>query len=247
MSERTTMFLGALTSILLLIIMAGFSVMLFVNPPARAESGVTGLRQVTVVGHGEIKGKPDTAQVQIGVENEAATTKEALAQNSAQVAVIIEQLKKLGIAEKDMQTSNFSISAKYDKDGRQVTGYNVSNSVSVKIRQLDKAGALLDQVVQAGANRIYGINFSVDDPSALLNQARDKALADAKAKAGQLAQGAGAKLGQVLVLTENIGEAPVPRFAAGAMLKNADGVSEVPLQAGEQTFSLQIQATFELR
>ncbi|KPV48976.1 hypothetical protein SE17_35190, partial [Kouleothrix aurantiaca] len=131
-------------------------------------------------------------------------------------------------------------------DGRQVTGYRVSNTVTVTIRNLDSAGALLDQVVQAGANSIYGINFSVADTNALMEQARKAAVADAKARAGQLAAAGGATVGDVLVISENVSAPPVPmpmmdRAAA------AEGGAAVPVQAGEQTLSVDVQATFALR
>jgi uncharacterized protein YggE len=117
--------------------------------------------------------------------------------------------------------------------------------VSVTIRDLAKAGTLLDQVVQAGANSISSISFSVDDPKALLNQARDQAMQDARARADQLAKGGSAAVGDVLVITENIGSAPpVPlRMAA----PEAADSKAVPVQPGEQSFTIDVQVTFQLR
>jgi hypothetical protein len=203
------------------------------------------MRQVTVVGHGEVKGRPDTATVQIGVETEAPVAKDALAKNTDQATALQAKLKELGVAEKDIQTSNFNIYPTYGTDGRQITGYHVSNSVVVTIRDLAKAGTLLDQVVQAGANSISGISFSVDDPKALLNQARDQAMQDARTRADQLAKGGSAAVGDVLVITENIGSAPpVPlRMAA----PEAADSKAVPVQPGEQSFTIDVQVTFQLR
>ena len=213
---------------------------------ATAQSiGVSGLRQVTVIGSGEIKAQPDTATIQIGVETSAQTTQEALAQNNSQAQALIAKLTELGIEQKDIQTSNFSIYATYKDDGRTITGYTVSNMVSVTVRQIDQAGALLDQAVSVGANRVYGISFSVADPSALLNQAREQAVANARANAELLAKAAGASVGQTLVITENIGGGEVGPMPA--MTMRADVAQSAPVQAGEQSFSTQVQITFELR
>jgi uncharacterized protein YggE len=166
------------------------------------------MRQVAVVGHGEVKARPDTATVQIGVETEAATAKDALAQNNAQAQALQKKLAELGVDAKDMQTSNFSIFPAYGTDGRQVTGYRVSNTVTVTIRQLDQAGALLDQVVLAAAG--------------------------------------GASVGDVLVISENVSSPPVVPLA---MLDRAaaEQAPSVPVQPGEQSFSVDVQATFALR
>src|SRR6185436_10592134 len=165
MTRRMSLTIGLVAAMLLLAILAGLVGLLYARPvTAQTSTGVPGMRQVTVVGHGEVKGTPDTATVQIGVETEAAAAKDALAQNSAQAQAVHDQLTKLGVDAKDIQTSNFSINPAYGTDGRQVTGYRVSNMVTVKISQLDQAGTLLDQVVQAGANSVYGVSFSVEDP-----------------------------------------------------------------------------------
>jgi len=209
------------------------------------------VRQVTVVGVGEVEATPDTVHVQIGVETEDETAQSALAQNNLRTTDVISSLKQLDIDEKDIQTSNFSIHSTYDEKGREVTGYRVSNTVAVKVRNIDeddqKAGQLLDEVVQVGANSIYGINFSVEDPTELLEQAREAAMDNAKAKAQQLATAGDASVGRVLVITENIGEGQqpiMPRGLGGAMAM--EEAASVPVQAGQQTFSVRVQVTFEL-
>lgn len=216
------------------------------SPAAAQNSGVSGMRQVTVVGTGEARVAPDMATVQLGVETTAPTTQEALAENNRQAQAIIEQIKQLGVAEKDIQTSGFNIYATYNESGREVTGYTVSNMVSVTIRDLQSAGALLDSVVQAGANRVYGISFGLANPEAALSQARDAALANARARAEQLANGTSATLGQVLVISENIGAPPVLPMMAGRA-EAMDQAASVPVQAGEQVYSAQVQITYELR
>lgn len=239
MSNRNAVLMSALALALAIV---GIVVGLFARPAlAQQVGGGNTPRQVTVVGNGEVLGTPDTATVQVGVETQSATSQEALAQNNSQVQALIAKLKELGIDEKDIQTSNFSVSPTYNETGREITGYRVANSVSVTIRELAKAGALLDEVVKLGANSIYGISFSVADTTALTAQARDKALAEAKVKAEQLARASGATLGQVLAISENVGAAAPVMYRQAA-----DAASNVPVQAGQQSISLQIQVTYEL-
>lgn len=250
METRNSTLLGALGGALLVIALAAaaFAGVALSRPaPAQAQSvGVPGMRQITVVGAGEARVAPDMASVQIGVETSAPTTQEALAQNTAQAQALIDKVKELGVAEKDVQTSGFNIFPNYSEDGRTVTGYTVSNIVSVTIRDLAQAGALLDQVVQAGANRVYGVSFGVSDMKAAQAQAREAAVTDARARAEQLAQAGGASVGQVLVITENIGAAmPVPMPAM--MADRAEAGAAVPIQTGEQTIGAQVQVTYELR
>jgi uncharacterized protein YggE len=234
-------------AVLLLAVLAGLVGLLYARPvTAQTSAGVPGMRQVTVVGHGEVKGAPDTATVQIGVETEAATAKDALAQNSVQAQAVQDKLSKLGVDAKDMQTSNFSINPTYGNDGRQVTGYHVGNVVTITIRKLDTAGRLLDQVVQAGANSIYGISFSVEDPEALLDQARKAAIENAKARATQLAGASGSAVGDVLVISENVGAQPIP-MPMMARAEGAQAGQAAPVQPGQQSFSVDVQVTFGLR
>jgi uncharacterized protein YggE len=240
------MTLGIIAAVLLLAVLAGIVGVLYARPAtAQSSAGVPGMRQVTVVGNGEVKGRPDTATVQIGVETEAPVAKDALAKNTEQAQALQAKLKALGVAEKDIQTSNFSIYPTYGTDGRQIAGYHVANSVIVKIRDLSQAGTLLDQVVQAGANSINGVSFSVDDPQALLNQAREQAMQSAKTQADVLAKAGGAAVGDVLVISENVGSQPVPMPMMAAPQAAQD--KAVPMQPGEQSFTVQVQVTYSLR
>ncbi|HMP43094.1 MAG TPA: SIMPL domain-containing protein, partial [Roseiflexaceae bacterium] len=178
MNQRIMLPVGlAIGALILGVLMIMLAVLLV--RPAAAQNSVDGVpgRHVTVVGHGQVSGKPDTATVQIGVETEAPTAQEALAQNNTQAALLAAKLQELGIAEADLQTSGFNIFPVYGNDGRQVTGYRVSNSVSVTIRDIENAGTLLDEVVQAGANSVYGISFSIADPQAVLDTGRQQAIA----------------------------------------------------------------------
>jgi hypothetical protein len=242
------MIVGVAAVVLLLAVLAGIVGVLYARPAtAQTSVGVPGMRQVTVVGQGEVKGQPDMATVQIGVETEAPTARDALAKNTEQAQALQSRLKELGVAEKDIKTSNFSVYPTYGADGRQITGYHVSNSVTATIRDLGGAGTLLDQVVQAGANSINSISFGVADPKALLNQAREQAMQDAKAQAETLAKAGGAAVGEVLVISENIGsQPPMPLMMPAPAAEAAQGRA-VPVQPGEQSFTVQVQVTFGLR
>jgi uncharacterized protein YggE len=216
---------------------------LIVHPAvAQSEEAVSHRRHIIVVGHGEAEARPDTATVQIGVRTEAPTAHEALAQNNAQTKAIHEKIKEIGIDPNDIQTSTFSIFSTYDNEKPEITGYRVNNTISVTIRDLDQASTLLDQVVLAGANQINGISFRVSDPVALLEQARAKAVQDARAHAAQLAQAAGATLGEVLVITENVGSQPPQPAVVEAAGKGGD----VLIEPGQQQIRVAVQMTYAL-
>ena len=211
---------------------------------AQAGGGV--VRQITVVGTGETKAAPDQATVQIGVQSQAATSREALTDNTTKMEALIARIKELGVDAKDIQTSGFGVSPTYSDNGQTITGYQVNNTVSVTIRAIDQAGELLDQVVSAGANTVYGISFGIGDPKALESTARDAAIADAQIRAEAMAKAAGGAVGQVLSISETIGSAQ-PLIMRGAANEMAQADSKVPVETGEQTISAQVQITFELQ
>ena len=218
------------------------------RPPAAVAAQTPGggvVRQITVVGTGEVKAAPDQATVQIGVQTQGEAARDALTENNAKMAALIEQLKQLGVAEKDIQTSNFSISPTYNNDGRVVTGYQVNNMASVTIRDVAAAGGLLDKIVSAGANTVWGISFGIGDPKALQSAARDAAIADARTRAEAMATAAQGTVGQVLSISENIGQVPQPILMRGG--GEAAAADSVPVATGEQAVTAQVQITYELR
>lgn len=218
--------------------------MLLTRPAAA--TNIASVRQITVVGTGEVKAAPDTAQVQVGVQTQAPSAQEALNQNNTQMTALINRLKELGIAEQDLQTSHVSVWPRYGVDSNTIDGYEAHNSVTVKIRNIAQAGELLDQVVEAGANNISGIAFTIDDPSTLETNARNAAIENARTRAQAMAEAVGGSLGQVLSITENIGSPPAPVFQERMMAADEAG-GAVPVEPGEQTINAQVQVTFELR
>jgi hypothetical protein len=166
---------------------------------------------------------------------------------------VIAELKKAGNEARDLQTSNFSVQPQYyhpprDRNGPieppRIVGYQVSNTLRVRVRDLARLGAILDVTVSQGANQLNGIAFSIDDPEALLAKARKAAMEDAVARATTYAEAAGVALGRVLSINENSGPRPVPMVAR---MRAEDAAAAVPIEAGEQSIQAQVQVTWELR
>jgi uncharacterized protein YggE len=204
---------------------------------------------ITVVGVGKAAGTPDVAHVSVGIETSAPTVQQAVDDNKGKMTALLETLKSLGVADKDIQTSNYSV---YTQQGPVAPGassdsapvsYHVNNQVEVTVRDVSKLGDVLDKAVASGANNIYGVNFSVDDTSKLEANARAKAIADAKARAASLAQLAGVQLGDVVSISEVIGSnGPVYAPMAAGM-----GGGGTPIQPGELNVSMSVQVTFAIK
>lgn len=207
-------------------------------------------RIVSVSGTGEMKVKPDMATVSTGVTSEAATAKAALAKNNIAMNAVMKTLKDAGIDEDDIQTSGFNVSPLYAQpqpgqtSGPQISSYQVSNQVTVRIRNLSKLGTTLDALVQAGSNQISGITFDLNDPAAATNEARRKAIADARAKAELYASAAGASVGNAIQISE-VSVTPVMpvRYRMAEMASD----SSVPIAAGQNTLTATITVTFEMK
>ncbi len=206
-------------------------------------------RQLSVNGHGEVAAPPDLAVISLGVEARADTAKAALAENSKAMAAVLARLQAVGVAEKDVQTTAFNIwpVQSNDPEGREppkTIGYQVSNQVTVRLRQIDRVGAVLDQLVQEGANTMTGLAFQVAEPEPLQQQARDAAVADGLAKAKRYAAAAGVKLGPLQALSEAGGGGQPMPYARKVMAEAL--ASDVPVAPGEATFSADVSLVFAL-
>jgi len=204
---------------------------------------------ITVMTEGKATGKPDLAMITIGVETRDAEARTAAEQNDERMAEVMNALLAKGVAEEDIQTVDYSIRAEIDwEDSKQrVIGYVVNNSVVVKLREVDEAGDVLDAVTAAGANNIYGIQFTFDDPSALREEARAEAMAEAQAKAQALAQLAGVGLGKPRQISESfVGPSPLYLERAYAV-PAAEGGGGAPFSPGQLEVSVQVQVTFDIR
>ena len=191
-------------------------------------------RTITVTGTGKVTLTPDIAYISIGVHTENASAKEAVSGNNTQAQAVIAAIKGFGVADKDIQTTNFSIYPQQQSDANgKVTGiiYVVDNTVYVTIRDLTKLGDLLDSTVSAGANNINSIQFDVADKTAALSQARLAAVADAKKQADELTKATGVALGEVQTISYYDSTAPVTVQYAKADVA-APAAASVPVQAG---------------
>ncbi|WDI30519.1 SIMPL domain-containing protein [Hyphococcus flavus] len=206
-------------------------------------------RTITVNGQGRAAAAPDMAVISIGVQSEAKTAAEALRKNSTDMSATITKLKELGVADRDIQTSGLSINPRYNYDKNrsqpEVIGFTASNSVTVKLRDLDNAGAVIDQAVQSGANSLGGVSFSFSNPKPLQEDARRDAVADAKAKAELLTDAAGVRLGALITIQDGYVSSPQPRPYAARMEMAAD--SAVPMEAGESEVNATVTLVYEIQ
>jgi uncharacterized protein len=216
------------------------------SPSAAAPESV---RSMSVNGIGRVTIVPDIATINIGVRSESDVVTEALDGNTAQASAIARVLKELGIEEKDIQTSNFNIypSERYDPMTGQVEGrfFVVENTVNVTVRDLSSLGQVLNAVVEAGANSIYGISFNVDDRSAAVAEARELAIEEAKAKAEVIAEAAGVQLGEIINISVYEGSMPVPFYDVKGGAFAAE--SEVPIAAGTLTIVMECNLTYAIK
>ena len=204
---------------------------------------------IWVNGDGKVYAEPDLATLSLGVEAKADTIDEASAQATQAMDQIMASLEENGVEEKDIQTSRFSIYpiTKWDIDREEEiqTGFRVTNMVTAKIRELEKTGQIIDAVIEAGGDftRVNGISFSVEDPTPYQNQAREKAFAAAKAKAEQLANLSGVKLGKVTYVSENSSYYPVPMSVEAYKSDSAASMS-TSISPGEQEISISVQISY---
>ncbi len=209
-------------------------------------------RFLTVSGRGEVSAAPDMARINVGVVTEDKTAAKAVAQNSNQMTAVFSILSGLGIEEKDMQTSNFSVQPKYEtyqsnsKRRDRIIGYRVFNQLRVAVRELDDLGKVLDKVLTKGdANQLNGISFHISDPEPLLDQARRNAIDDARRKASLYAEQGGVSLGKILSIQEYGGQRPQPPQVAFAARESA--AADVPIARGEQALATSVTVTFALK
>jgi uncharacterized protein YggE len=224
--------------------------------PAAAISGGT----VTVLGSGTVKVKPDTALVQIGINIQQETLPGALDEANATMSAIITTLTGLGIAEDDAQTANFNVYAvrDYAKEGSSsqlppLVGYSVTNQVAVTIRDLvwqqgmpsEKIGEVITAAIEAGANDIYGVTFSVDDTKNAEREARALAVENANERAAELASAAGKQVGEVVAISEGVTFSPIG-YTAMSEGDQRGGAGGVPIMGGTVEIAIDVTVTYEL-
>jgi uncharacterized protein len=207
---------------------------------------------LSVSGTAKISIKPDIARLTVGVLSTGSSVSAIQQQNSEKMNAITAAVKAFGVKDDDLQTSNYSISPQYDwTSGRQVLrGYQVSQDLSIKIRDLEKIGDIVEKAGELGSNQIGGISFEVDDMTTVQKQARDKAIADAKEKAGVLAKTLDVQLGKVISFSEDSGSVPVPMLYNSYEKVSAGAAAAAPspdIQSGSLDISKNVSITFEIK
>jgi uncharacterized protein YggE len=211
--------------------------------PALAQ--VTPIATISVTGEAQLSVPPDLAQIDGGVTTEAKTAREASDTNNAAMGKVLLALKGAGIDEKDFQTSRLSLQPQYapNRAGpNAVVGYQASNRVTIRLRDVTKVASTIDTLVAAGANNIGGINFMVSAASKLLDDAREQAIADARRKAEIYAKAAGVTLGSPVSISEEGSPGPMPfrKMAAGM-------AASAPVAQGEETLQVTISVSWAIK
>lgn len=221
-------------------------------PAPAIEAGHT---MLTVTAQGSSTREPDLASYSAGVTTQGATASEALSANSAQMTKVIAALKKAGIADKDVQTSNLSVSPVYAQpkrlpdgnyeDGPQkIVGYQTNNTVSVRQRKLGDMGKVIDALVTAGANQVNGPNFQLSEPEAAMDEARVAAMKSARARADLYARASGLRVARIVSISESGGYSPQPvMYVRKAAM---DMAAAPPVAAGELEMNVNVTVQFEL-
>jgi uncharacterized protein YggE len=220
----------------------------FAVAPAAAQAPQAELPpSISVGGEASVSVPPDLAMIDAGVASDAKTAHEAAEANNAAMAKVLQALKTAGVDDKDYQTSRLSLQPQYapNRPGQStVAGYRASNRVSIKLRDVSKVAGVIDALVGAGANDVGNIYFTVAEPSKLLDQAREKAVADARRKAEIYAKAAGVTLGAPLSISED--GTPAPRFHVRTL---AAPMAEkmTPVAQGEETLSIAVNVTWAIK
>lgn len=210
-----------------------------------------GNRSVHVTGIGSVTAEPDIATIYLGVSVEKETVEVAREEAASAMTAVIDALKNNDIADRDIQTENFSIYPQYDytEEGRVLRGYRVNNTVNVKVRELDSLSDIIDDATTAGGDIVVvnSIQFMLEDPTPLQAQARALAVKDAEVKAQTLAEAGGVTLGKPITITETSRSAGPPIAFAEAEEFAADSArTSTPIQAGELTVTVNVTVVYEI-
>ncbi|NYT41419.1 SIMPL domain-containing protein [Sphingomonas sp. R-74633] len=193
---------------------------------------------------------PDLAVIQAGVVTQAASAGQAMQQNSAQMAKVLAALRKAGIAERDIQTATVNLSPQYryvQNEAPVITGYQASNQVSIRFRDVAKSGTILDTLVAEGANDISGPNLTVDKPEGALDEARVDAVKKARARAELYAQAAGLKVDRILAISENGALPPSPMPVMAMRAGKSEVADSLQVLAGERELNVTVSVRFLLK
>ena len=219
------------------------------QPTAAIAQTISGTR-LDVSATGEATRVPDIAIVNAGVVTRAATARAALEQNAARMERVRNALRRAGIADRDIQTSNISLNPEYryvENRAPQLTGYTASNQVSVRFRDIAKTGDILDALVAEGANQINGPSLTIDEPEEALNEARTKALAAGRARAELYARALNMRVVRLLSVSEGVRDYPRPMEVMMSAADARGAAVGTKIDPGEQKLSVMLGMVFELQ
>jgi len=208
----------------------------------------TDVKTIIIDGTGKVTAIPDIGTVDVGFMTEGKNVQAIQKENVTKMNKLIEAVKKLGIESKDIQTTQYQIYPKYDYTGGRssLAGYTISQSVTIKIRDLDKISEVLAKAGDSGANQVGGLNFTMDDPEDLKVQARGKAILNAKGKAEVLANSLGVKLGRIVGFSEG-GSSPYPLYKSDMAYGVGGGGEAAPtIEAGSMEITSNVSITYEI-
>lgn len=204
--------------------------------------------RLDVVAEGSVAKTPDVATINAGVVTQAPTAGAAMSENANRMAAVVAALKKAGVADRDIQTSTLNLNPQYrygENKPPVITGYQASNQVNVRFRDVKRAGVILDTLVAQGANQIQGPSFSVDKPEAALDEARASAVRIARERANLYAASAGLRVKRILAISEQAAGSQPP-MPMPMMAMRAQKAEDTAIEAGEQELRVTLNVSFEL-
>jgi hypothetical protein len=217
--------------------------------PASITQTITGTR-LDVNATGEVTRVPDVAIISAGVVSRASTATAALQDSANRMSQVLAALKRAGVADRDIQTSNVSLNPEYrypENQSPQLTGYTATNQLTIRFRDIRNSGKILDALVSVGANQINGPNLTVDKPEAALDEARANAVATGRARAELYARSLGLHVARVVSVSESGGYAVPPAPPPVPMMMARGERDSTSIQPGEQKLQVSVAMTFELR
>ena len=217
--------------------------------PASAQSAPPAPTTLTLQVEGRVTRTPDVAEVSGGVVSTAPTASAAMAENAQKMNAVVAAVRKAGVAERDIQTAGLSLQPQFRYENNQspvLTGYQASNTVNLRVRNVADTGKLLDALVAVGANQIGGPNFRLDDDAAALDEARQAAVRTAKARAELYAKATGLRIKRLLTLAESSGIEPGPRPMMARAMAMDSAKESAPVEPGEVALTINLTTVFEL-
>lgn len=243
--KRTGYLIGMLS---ILLVIGGVGTVVLGQTTEQVQAGAT-VRTLTVDGMGSSSGAPDVAHIQLGVDVVNLDPAVAYANANTQIEALKEALLAMDIASGDIQTTNFNLwwNDQYNPETGTPTGvkeYHVQHTINVTVRDISQVGSVIGSALKVGANSIYGLSFSIDDPTDLTNEARVLALADGQARAEHMAETIGVSLGKIISVREGISyqQSPFYGFIGG----RGGGGGDAPISEGQLTVDLQVTVTYEI-